>query len=287
MHGQGTTKTHCLYGLMISSELVLPLPVSEGESEVTVTLGEVMAGGDLLWRTEPPLAFACYRRDDTIILDWPEARFAIEADRVVVDPAEPAFAVDLFLNPVWSVVLAARGRQALHACVVERDGLALSIHGVSGAGKTTSGLALLDRGWRLVTDDLLAFDADCRVVPGPPFIRLLPDRITGRAGQIDSAGKLRYRPALCENPVRLSAMLVLDDEHPTCMRLTGLAAVNAVLAQVYNPVLTHPGQSSRHFELALDLAERLPVYGAPPRSLLADQLERLVQLVTARTPQLV
>lgn len=262
-----------LFGLRVASELDLPLPTVEGEPEVTVRLGEVAAGGDLLWRTEPPLAFACFRQDRQIVLEWPGARFGVAVDSITVDLADPGFPVELYLNPVWSVLLAARGQDALHGCAVARGGRALAIHGISGSGKTTSGLALLDRGWQLVTDDLVTFDDNALVVPGPPFVRLLPDRAGDRAGTVDGAGKLRYHASACAEAVPLAAMIVLADEYAACARLTGLAAAHAILAQSYNPILTHPHQAARRFERALDLATRVPVFGAPPRSLSAEQLE--------------
>ncbi len=277
--GSGTRvrKIYRLFGLGVSSEVSLPLPTSEGDAEVQVLLGKVATGGDLLWRTEPPVAFSCFRRGEIIVLEWPGARFGVGSDRVVIDVQDSTFAVDLFLNPVWSVVLTARGCEPLHACVVAKNGSAVSIHGISGSGKTTSGLALLDRGWRLVTDDMLVLDDQRRAVPGPPFIRLLPDRAAGRPGEVDPAGKLRYHPPLADEPVPLAAMVVLSDDHQSFGRLSGASAVNAILAQVYNPVLTHPNQTRRRFELALDLVERVPVFGAPPRSLTAEQLERIFE----------
>jgi hypothetical protein len=265
-----------LFGLTVSSELSLPLPTTEGNAEVQVLLGRVDTDGALLRRTGPPVPFSCFRTGETIVLDWPGARFAVTADRVVVDLEDLASAIDLFLNPVWSVVLAAHGYEPLHACVVARDGVAVSIHGISGSGKTTSGLALLDRGWQLVTDDLLVLDDQRRAIPGPPFIRLLPDRAAGRPGEVDAAGKLRYYPALVDKPVPLSAMVVLSDDYHAFGRLTGASAVHAILAQVYNPVLTHPDQTRRRFDLALDLVDRTRIYGALPRSLSAEQLEQIV-----------
>ena len=46
----------------------------------------------------------------------------------------------------------------VHAGAVARDGVALLLPGVSGAGKTTLTYALAARGWRTLTDDLLSLD---------------------------------------------------------------------------------------------------------------------------------
>ena len=133
---------------------------------------------------------------------------------------------------MWSVLLAARGAEALHGCVVERAGKAIAIQGTSGTGKTSAGLALLERGYRLVTDDLIVFDDGGNVVPGPPFFRLTPDRAIGRPGQFDAGGKLRFHAPRRSEPVPLAAMVVLREDEAACARLRGTAAVDA---------LAHPG----------------------------------------------
>jgi hypothetical protein len=49
-------------------------------------------------------------------------------------------------------------RLIIHTGAVARDGMALLLPGVSGAGKTTLTYALAARGWQTLTDDLLALD---------------------------------------------------------------------------------------------------------------------------------
>jgi hypothetical protein len=57
----------------------------------------------------------------------------------------------------------------IHAGAVARNGVALLLPGVSGAGKTTLTYALAARGWRTLTDDLLATSG----APGSPDGELL------------------------------------------------------------------------------------------------------------------
>ncbi len=268
-----------LFSLGVTSELPLSLPAAEAdEAEVMVEVvtGPVAARGALLWH-EVTSAFTCRRDGAEVVLAWPAARFRIGATRVVVDSQDHEAAAALLVPAVWSVVLAAHGLEALHGSAVEHDGRAIAILGASGSGKSTAALTLLDRGWRLVTDDLLTFDAEGHAVAGPPYLRLCPDRGMGRPAVRDAAGKVRLVAAASPEPVSLAALVVLADEHTRCAPLRGAAAVAALLDQVYNPVLTHPGQARRRFELALDLVDHVPIYGAPPRSLVADQLEGLVK----------
>jgi hypothetical protein len=51
-------------------------------------------------------------------------------------------------------------RLIIHAGAATRDGVALLLPGVSGAGKTTLTYALAARGWHTLTDDLLALDTE-------------------------------------------------------------------------------------------------------------------------------
>lgn len=46
------------------------------------------------------------------------------------------------------------GQSHLHAAVVERNGSACALAGWGGVGKTSGALELVDRGWRLLADDL-------------------------------------------------------------------------------------------------------------------------------------
>ena len=58
--------------------------------------------------------------------------------------------------------------------------------------------------------------------------------------------------------------------------MRGAAAVGALLEHIYNPVLTHPKQFRHRFDFVTTLADRVAIFGAPPRSLAAEQVESLV-----------
>ncbi len=268
-----------LFGLAAASSLRLPLPEGDDPAsiDIDVALGPVTVHGEPLWDDPTDDSFSCWRQDSDVVLAWPEARFAVRADRVLVDATDPAAAAMLLVPAVWSIVLAARGHESLHGSAVARDGRAIAVLGHSGSGKSSAALALLDRGWRLVTDDLLAFDAGGRAVPGPPVLRLAPDRAVGRTGQPDPAGKFRVPVVPCPDPVPLAAVVVLSDRHDRCERLTGASAVSGVLGEVYAPVLTQPGQPRRRFDLAVRLVSTARVYGAPPRSLTGTDLVRITE----------
>jgi len=267
---------YCHFGINVLSELVLPLPQVGGNAEINVCLGPVAPEGRLLFESDVDVPMTCHKFGDDVILAWPNARFQVGATRVVVDTKHPEEAVLLLLHAVWSVVLAARGKEVLHGSAVERNGRAMAILGASGTGKSTACSRLLNRGWRLVADDLLAFDAVGKVLPGPPFIRTAADQAEGRADHLDAGGKFRRFPIVCPHPASLAAIIIQDELYRDGASLSGVAAVDAILTQIYGPTLTHPGQAHRRLELASELAESVPVYGVPPRSLTTEWLERLV-----------
>jgi hypothetical protein len=274
---------YTLFGLSLRTDLVLPLlPSSSDQVDVNVVLGQVHPGPSLIWAIQEPMEFTCTRAGDQVVLDWPGMRFGVTADRVVIDTGNMACAEIPLMQATWSVVLTANGREALHGSVVAHNGRAIAVVGASGSGKSTAALALLDRGWELVADDMLTLDDMGKVMLGPPFIRLTHERAVGRNGSWDTSGKLRFVPALSKEPVPLGAVVVHGDTYPECQRLFGMAAIDALLSNVYNDVLTHPGQAMRRLDFCARLARELPIYGVPPRSLSGDQLEQIAGLEMVR-----
>jgi hypothetical protein len=87
-------------------------------------------------------------------------------------------------NPVWQRMLLdtvffccrlVDGGVALHACAVARAGEGVAILAGSGGGKTSLALGLIDRGWSLLSDDVvfLALDGEAvRAHPGPPLMNV-------------------------------------------------------------------------------------------------------------------
>jgi hypothetical protein len=270
---QPSRRIHQIFGVIAASDLPLPLPVVNAEPVVEIVLGAVSVTGELVWRDEAPFSFSCFRDDSALFLEWSGVRFRVTENQFVIDANDHSSAADLLVPAVWSVFLAMRGQETLHACAVERGGQALAILGASGSGKSTAGMALLDRDWRLVTDDLLALDANGNAIPGPPFVRIDGIGATAELGQRDSGGKHLIAVSSCSAAVPVSSLIILADGFRSCKRLLGAAAVQAILGQVYSSLAIGREQNQRRLELAADLADRARIYGAPPRSLTADLLE--------------
>ena len=69
-----------------------------------------------------------------------------------------------------------RGDFSLHAAAVEVEGGAVILAAPSGFGKTTLAMAFHERGYRLLSEDLVCYRPQTQeVVPGPALARLRPD----------------------------------------------------------------------------------------------------------------
>jgi hypothetical protein len=204
-------------------------------------------------------------------------RFAVlGGEQVIVEPADGADGRELAAvihGTVAGLVLAQRGRFALHASTVEVGDGAIAVAGRSGAGKSTAALALHRAGHPLVTDDVSAVRWSAgtpEVVPyGRPW-HVWPD--TAAALGLDLTGAVRVEPAqpklslpaLPSAPVTLRAIAVLRPDPAaravTATRVTGVAAVHVLLANAYRVRILARLWRTDLFSWATALADRLPVW---------------------------
>jgi hypothetical protein len=158
--------------------------------------------------------------------------------------------VTYLLGPVLAFVLSLRGITCLHASALSVDGRAVALAGPSGAGKSTTAAAFAGRGFRVLTDDLLALgEAHGKVIahPGYPRLRLWPEASVILYGDPDALPPLtpnwdkRYldlqsNPSKFEHqPLHLSSIYLLDEcrddsKAPSVESLTASAALLGLLA---------------------------------------------------------
>jgi len=94
--------------------------------------------------------------------------------------------------------LRGKGHLVLHGSVVAKAGRAAILTGPSGAGKTTLAMALLERDWSLLADDLAVLELpSLRCLPVPTALGLIPtEKPKGRAPDRGEPrpGKKQYCP---------------------------------------------------------------------------------------------
>lgn len=170
------------YGLTIDSALPLRGLQTVGETaeavvDVVVERGRVEeVPGNGSWHRFGP-GRACLAWEGTCAI-------AIESGRrVVVDAitADLDLVDQVLLGPAMALLLQQRGLYPLHASAVQIGSTAVVFAGDSGAGKSSIGLALRQRGHRILADDIGALE--CRsgttsLWQGPGSIRSWPDALT-------------------------------------------------------------------------------------------------------------
>ena len=95
------------------------------------------------------------------------------------------------LGSAVGALLIQRGMLVLHGNALERDGQAIVCLGHSGAGKSTLAYALMQQGWRLLADDLVAITPDGQVLPGIPRIKLWHDAAKAFGLDLDALPPIR------------------------------------------------------------------------------------------------
>jgi hypothetical protein len=145
-----------------------------------------------------PDVLICYGRVDADrpssatdrIFSWPtvgsfRVRNGVEITADLNDDVDPRLARLPLQGAVLAELLRQRGYVVLHASAVVVGGQAVAFVGHKGFGKSTTAGALLARGHRLLTDDLLAVDVSgpvARVHPGFPMLKLWPDAVAHLGG---------------------------------------------------------------------------------------------------------
>ncbi len=84
------------------------------------------------------------------------------------------------LGTIMAFALSRRGVTCLHASAVEVDGFAVGLCGPGGAGKSTTAAAFAQRGFRVLSDDVLILERPGEqfvVRPSYPVLRLWPDSV--------------------------------------------------------------------------------------------------------------
>jgi hypothetical protein len=147
------------------------------------------------------------------------ARYLIEDGRTITiarTPHADEDSVRLFLlGVVLACALQQRRMYALRASALETANGAILLAGMSGAGKSTLTGALIQRGWRLLSDDLSVIalkNGQIHVLPGYPLLRLWGASL--RLLKIDRDGLSRVRPAVEKYVLPLDSKSFCGESRP-------------------------------------------------------------------------
>ncbi len=269
------------FGLSIRSELRLPeLPRTAAqarEPDIVIKIGDLSEA----WR-------ACEVQDDyyasadgRFLFYVPDvAIYGIrDGKQIVVSPLAGAEAkiVRLYLlGTCMGTVLMQRRILPLHGSAVVIEGQAYAFVGDSGAGKSTLAAAFMNRGYRLLTDDVIAVslaaeDSAPHVIPAYPQQKLWQDSIeqlgmeTGRYRHLyQSKYALPVSSGFAANAVPLAGIFELtatEGEEVELSRYRGLERLAILRLHTYrNFLIPKLAGEQWHFSTVARMASRVDMY---------------------------
>lgn len=284
--------SYSAFGLRIDSDMALsgfvPRARDGGGADVVVRLGAPEAASE----------------DRNCVGAWAHGVLAAsvrDGREVVLEAnpeADPLYVSAIVTGELFSVVLRQRGLLVLHGSGVARDGQAVGFVGDSGWGKSTLAAALVERGWRLLTDDLLVVDGLVgagvpTAVPTHPSMRLSAEAVDrvdagaaahGPAHALTDKVRVDQAGAFSDRRAPLRHVFVLGPEPSDRHRATPLSAREAVDEFVRHTrgrrLMTSPAALTAHLAQCAGLARRVPV-AALRRQHGLEHLDALCDLVEA------
>ena len=253
-----------------------PEPAECWPDDLTLHAGSIEPAGKLVFESTGEPWSVARRNGDEIQLEWSDVRFAISANRIVVDADRPQLMVDLYWNTLIATAFELRGITCLHGFeVLAPDGSGLAIVGLSGAGKTTIGTALLARGCTLVADDLIALHSGTRPT-SRPFVRRVPR--PGEKTPTDIGGKVREPYEIAKAIPELRRVLSLDEriKHDEIREANPMNFIDHLLRSPHVPFEISRETAQRRLKTAAAIQSRTTLFIARPRSRSPEQFAKLL-----------
>ena len=289
-----TTHRVTAFGLTVASEIAIPeLPETDSPNrpDVVVSRGTVDRPANV---AEDRTIY--YRSPDEQLLLYEVANVSIRNGReIVVDP-EPDVPGEilrhLVIGPALNYLLRQRGYFVLHASTVAIDEEAVAFVGESGVGKTTTAMAFLLAGERVLSDDVAAIKPTAnepRVRGGYPSIKLDPtlvDRLDVPVDPPQSITPARdrhfhgVRHEMPESTLPLKRIYLLEDaDRESVLPVDPQDRIFELVRNTYTVgLLGEIGRAETNFRQCASLAESVPIKRLRRRRTL-ETLGRVVDLV--------
>jgi hypothetical protein len=254
------------------------------------------AGGPPVWQTaidKRPVSLLHGEAGDHL-LTFGGAAFHFDAATDVVlcagDRDEARWQRFVLDTVLWSASLL-HGFELLHASAVSTPAGPVALVAPSGFGKTSLAIALMERGYPLFADDILAFaHGEDGVVchPGPALMNVPLRRMVRGLGRriaaLDDEAWLELAGTAEERPAPAAAVFVLEPGRPGTARRVQPSPLRLLPHTLSFRHL--PDRQRRRFEVFAELAASTPIFAllgamqaAPSR--LADEVERALERVAS------
>ena len=136
---------------------------------------------------------------------------------VLLRPMREAAALQLLTTFVVPRLAQQAGAVVVHAASFARDGRAIAVCAGSGGGKSSLTVALAERGWSVLSEDLTTIvvePAGAWVWPGPPWVRLSPETVLppGWHPRFTAPDKTGWglEERMADRPAALAALVFLE-----------------------------------------------------------------------------
>ncbi len=181
--------------------------------------------------------------------------------------------LSLFITgAAMGVLLHQRGYLVLHASAVQIGKKGAAFIGFKGMGKSTTAASLVGRGHGLISDDIVAVDANYLARPGSEMVKLWPAALEAALNDSpDSVPKIypsiekrakSLRESIVDEAVEIAAVYVLDaGTELSVERVDPAAAFIEIMRHSYAPRFVGSGGTPpEHFSQCTRFALNVPIF---------------------------
>ena len=293
---------YAAYNLIIQSEITFPelLPAG-GNPQVTIRYQDI----GVPWETNADGSRTFRNTPSELLLTWNGiVRFLLTpSHEILVEPAphvEEPMVRHLILGPVLGVLLYKMGMSVFHASAVTLPWGGAAFLARKGHGKSTLAAALVQRGGRLISDDLLVSTSHApqvEAVPGISQLKLWPAALVAMGKDPNLFPKIyptiekrsfRVVERAEKQPVEVRALFLLDTgDEIEVLELLPKEALNRVMPHWYGMMfqgeLLPFFDLRRHLEECIHLVSSTPVYMLK-RPVSLELLPQICQAIECHVP---
>lgn len=271
------------YELTIQSEILLPelLPLKDKECDkpdITISLGKVPE--DIRMAVNEGQTFKFEKNEMWFSIKEVAVYYIYNGDTIIIDPCE-GYNDDhlrLFIHgSTFGMLLIQRKNVAIHGSTLVIEGKSAIFTGVSGAGKSTLSVALRNKGYRFLADDISAIgknsDGSFTVKPGLPHQKLCKDAMIKMGYDVDKFIKVnderdKYAVPVgslfCEEPVPLKAIFELAVDDVDSVKIIDVSASEKFIRMMKNlyliDVTRYSGMENVYFKKCMEIASEISYY---------------------------
>ncbi len=291
--------SYTAFGLQFFSQIELPeflVAKPSNKNDVAIQIGEVPFS---LESSSKGILFEANPNQFLLKIEHVAKYYIQNGNSITIQPMSGSISSDIrvfLLGTCMGALLHQRHNLALHASAVATPRGAVLFTGSSGIGKSTLLTALLNRGNKMLTDDISAIFVNqeqvISIMPGFPRTKLWAD--AAKELQIDTRPLMRTRPQLekyeyhvpkqfestAQSVYRIYHLTVNNHDELAIKTISNMRIVQTLVINTYRPqFLDGLAMRATHFQLLSKVAKSIPVFRVSrPRSTyclnaLVDKLE--------------